>query len=212
MSDSNNDIKLIWIPSHSNYDGNEIADMLAKAGSKSERPVIPTAKKCIPHTTMKQKIIKYIKDKNAREIANWQNNNISEDCSPIFNLTMNNEKAQQIIIDLPKNSLRTLTKALTGHNELNKRADKLIMASTNHCRDCAHLQKTDETALHLINECPAHSKLRQMTFGSPTINFNELTKTLHPKTLINNTLTMLEKTNFINKKPPFNKPQSPRKR
>ena len=45
---------------------------------------------------MKQKIIKYIKDKNAREIANWQNNNISEDCSPIFNLTKNNEKAQEI--------------------------------------------------------------------------------------------------------------------
>ena len=206
-----NTVKLIWIPSHSNYDGNEIADILAKAGSKSELPIIPTAKKRIPHTTLKHRIRKYIKDINTREIANWQNNNISEDCAPIFNLTKDNDKAQEILINLPKNSLRTLTKALTGHNELNKRADKLLTASTSHCRDCAHLQKTDETALHLINDCPAHTRLRQTTFGSPTINFNELTKTLQPTTLINNTLIMLEKTKFNNKKPPFNTPQSPQK-
>ena len=54
-------ISLIWIPSHSNYDGNEIADILAKAGSKSELPIIPTAKKRIPHTTLKHRIRKYIK-------------------------------------------------------------------------------------------------------------------------------------------------------
>ena len=65
-----NTVKLIWIPSHSNYDGNEIADILAKAGSKSELSVIPTAKKSIPHTTLKHRIRKYMKDKNTREILN----------------------------------------------------------------------------------------------------------------------------------------------
>jgi hypothetical protein len=144
--------------------------------------------------------------------ANWQNNNLSEDCSPIFNLTEDNELAQEILINLPKNSLRTITKALTGHNELNKHSGKLKTASSKYCRDCSNLQKIEETALHLINDCPAHSESRQRIFGAPTIDFTALTTTMHPKGLINDTLTLLKKAKFMNKKPPFNKPQSPNRR
>ena len=75
--------------------------------------------------------------------------------------TEDNDLAQEILINLPKNSLRTITKALTGHNELNKHSGKLKTASSKYCRDCYNLQKIDETALHLINDCPAHSESRQ---------------------------------------------------
>ena len=212
LSTKNNTVSLIWIPSHSNYDGNEIADLLAKAGAHSDLPIAQEAIKLIPHTTQRHKITKYMKKADKDKKANWQNNNLSEDCSPIFNLTADNDLAQEILINLPKNSLRTITKALTGHNELNKHSGKLKTASSNYCRDCSNLQKIEETALHLINNCPAHSESRQRIFGAPTIDFNALTTTMHPKSLINDTLTLLKKAKFMNKKPPFNKPQSPNRR
>ena len=212
LATKNNTINVIWIPSHSNYDGNEIADLLAKAGAHSDLPIAQEAIKLIPHTTQRHKITKYMKKADKDKKANWQNNNLSEDCSPIFNLTEDNELAQEILINLPKNSLRTITKALTGHNELNKHSGKLKTASSKYCRDCSNLQKIEVTALHLINDCPAHSESRQRIFGAPTIDCTALTTTMHPKGLINDTLTLLKKAKFMNKKPPFNKPQSPNRR
>ena len=208
----NNTINLIWIPSHSNYDGNEIADLLAKAGATSDLPIAQEARKLIPHTSQKLKINKYIKKEDKEKSANWQNNNISEECAPIFNLTEKNEHAQKYLINLNKNSLRTVTKALTGHNELNKHSSKLKTASTIYCRDCSHLQKKEETALHLINDCPAHDESRQRIFGFPRIDFNKLTKTMRTKKLMKQTLTLLKTAKFMSKKPPFNKPQSPNRR
>ena len=99
-----------------------------------------------------------------------------------------------------------------GHNELNKHSSKLKTASSLLCRDCSHLQIIEETALHLTIDCPARSESRQKIFGAPTIDFNALTITRHPKELIDDTLTILKKAKFMNKKPPFNKPQSPNRR
>ena len=160
----------------------------------------------------KLKITKYIKKEDKEKSANWQNNNISEECAPTFNLTEKNEHAQKYLINLNKNSLRTITKALTGHNELNKHSSKLKTASTIYCRDCSHLQKKEETALHLINDCPAHDESRQRIFGFRRIDFNKLTKTMRTKKLMKQTLTLLKIAKFMSKKPPFNKPQSPNRR
>ena len=51
LANKNNTIQIIWIPSHSNYDGNEIADLLAKAGAISDLPIAQEANKLIPHKT-----------------------------------------------------------------------------------------------------------------------------------------------------------------
>ena len=81
LATKNNTINVIWIPSHSNYDGNEIADLLAKAGARSDLPIAQEAIKQIPHTTQRHKITKYMKKADKDKKANWQNNNLSEDCS-----------------------------------------------------------------------------------------------------------------------------------
>ena len=64
----------------------------------------------------------------------------------------------------------------------------------------------EETAFHLINDCPVHTEFRQKPFCTPKINFIALTKILHLKELINNTLKILKKANFINKNLPSKGP------
>ena len=86
------------------------------------------------------------------------------------------------------------------------------------CRFCEHFAKRRGwTDINVLES--AHKILRIIAITRPFSQYrpreelpNALTITRHPKELIDDTLTMLKKAKFMNKKPPFNKPQSPNRR
>ena len=74
LASKNNKISINWIPGHSGYDGNELADTLAKNGCSS---TFQEKNIKIPHKTITTNIKKYY---NECHLNIWHNNNLHRDC------------------------------------------------------------------------------------------------------------------------------------
>ena len=75
-----------------------------------------------------------------------------------------------------------------------------------------HVNSTEENALHIINDCPAFTRTRQLIFGTPTLDFIDLTNNIKTKHLINKTNNFLTMIKFSKIKPPYRKPHSPHRK
>ena len=155
---------------------------LAKNGSHMKIPNHTEYR--IPHSTLIAKIKNHYKQLH---LTRWQNTPLSKQTKILVNLllkTTNNniQKLSKEIIKLNTNDLRTLVKTITGHNCLNYHLKTIGYASNTDCSYCSpkeedkinHIEYEQETATHILCECPAFSKIRQEQYGTHKMDIEEL--------------------------------------
>ena len=142
-------LDLVWIKGHANETGNELADFLAKEGSKKNisgtNPIVP-----VPYCTIKRKINEMVGEKWQ---ARWE---IAEVRNAKSFLTTVDPSCNKKTRKFSKNKLNQLAMAISGHG--------LYSAHLWHWKNidpvCKLCKESAETSAHLWNECPALEKLR----------------------------------------------------
>ena len=69
-----------------------------------------------------------------------------------------------------KEGTASITKVLTGHNNLNKHAHRAKLAGNPHCEYCKEPDEK-ETVLHILTNCITFSKMRHDSFGLSPFEF-----------------------------------------
>lgn len=156
----NNELTLFWVPAHTNIEGNEKADKLAKKGS--DTPFIgPEPAFGIPLTSFKAA--------NKNWLLNQSNNhwNKSETAKEAKLLIGNHSKKNtDKLLSLKRADIQTLTAFLTGHGAFNYRLNKMKIINEDNCRKC---NKQEETATHFLCACDAFAftRLRHLGIAYP---------------------------------------------
>ena len=148
-----NTVKIRWIPAHKGHEGNELADTLAKKGAREiqniTRPPIP---KQTAYAALRERIKTHLTP------------------TAHMNQFWNPDHAKKLQ-NLDRTHLRAATQLLTGHNTLNYHLHKINKASSPNCRLCG---LEDETAKHLLTDCPALWTKRQERFDRLGITLDDI--------------------------------------
>jgi len=111
-------VELWWVSAHSNYEGNERADELAKIASLIDfcglEPVVP-----ISRTTVNTAIVDWASNKLA---AQWKETSMCRQKKML--LPVADTKVSKACLKRSKKSSRLLTHLVTGHNLLNYHQSK----------------------------------------------------------------------------------------
>ena len=142
---------LHWIKGHNDNTGNEVADVLAKAGSKSTNRINTP----MPEVEIKRGIEKLIENKWQKE---WDKPEIEpktgnikyRHTKAIVKKVQHKKVTRNKFLSLPKNKLREIVSWVTGHCTLNKH---LFIMEQQLGKDCRYCQEAEENPLHLILEC-----------------------------------------------------------
>ena len=149
-----NKVTLSWIPAHSGFEGNELADTIAKAGSANENnsatSVLLPIPRSISYAALRRK---------TRE--DWK---ISRKVDPpkMFNMMWRDKFAKELS-SMSRRDLRVTTQLLTGHAALNYHLRKLNPAVNTTCPLC---ECEDETVSHFLGKCPALGRTRAEYFDT----------------------------------------------
>ena len=143
-----------WIKAHCNHPGNEYADYEAKLGTSNidNKIVVPP-----PISWAKSKISQAIEKKWCQ---NWQNYGKARQTKIWFPGI--NKKATNSLIKLNRMELGTAIAMLTGHNRLKKH--EAIVNQDDKDSLCRFCLEDDESAWHIIGECPALTSVRRDSF------------------------------------------------
>ena len=166
------DITIHWIKAHNNYEGNEMADMLAKDGAKGlgTGPLIRTkmatkvAKSIVTNHIIKEWDNRWKKGKDARQTR-------------IFFPTINLSKSKKIR-EMNRENIGNIIRAITGH-DFRKRHEGLVRGvEASNCRFC---HNEEETSSHIIDSCPRLAEKRMEIFK--TSMGSKVTPTWQPEQL-----------------------------
>ena len=204
LADKGNKITVSWIPGHRGHEGNELADSLAKMGTKSPKLFhhIKT-----PAQTIKLLILRHFKKETLAEF--YLKPNLSEEClKPMRTFLQHHKRISKEIKYLNKQDTAILTKILTGHNNLNHHSFRAKLADSPKCDYCKDNEE-NETAMHILLDCAAFTEERQYTFGKPILSLEELLKNKDTKKHITkNIIKFFTKSETLSKKRDY--PVSPR--
>ena len=147
-----NEITLRWIPAHCGYEGNELADQLAKRGSNNDRATrikLPMPR-CVCYAALRRKTR-----------VSWSK---SYKLNPpkMFNILWR-DKFSKDLIRMNKRDLRAATQILTGHACLNYHLSKLNRSVQPLCPLC---EAEYDTVPHLLAQCPMLWQLRVEFFDT----------------------------------------------
>ncbi|KAI5651297.1 hypothetical protein NE865_00541 [Phthorimaea operculella] len=155
-------------------EGNEAADELAgkASGSRSVGP---------------EPILGINKSAPRRVLNIWVNQRAQELWKRSAGLTHSkllirgfSQKYTSVILSMNRNNLRMITRALTGHCNLNKHLCRMGLTEATYCRYCA---EDDETPLHVLCECEALVQTRSRTTGGHLLSPREV-QSLDPKQIV----------------------------
>ena len=152
-----NHITLVWVPGHSGVIGNENADALAREGS-SKNPIASIPAIPLPKSWFKANLNKWCR------IAHFKLWNESQTCKQT-KLRISkplSESETKRLRSLNKSDLRSLVGVLTGHFYFNKHLHKMKLSPTSICERCGEYE---DTAFHLVCECPRLAQRRFKIFG-----------------------------------------------
>ena len=151
----NNKITLNWIPGHSNYRGNEIADRLAKRGNKEKifgpEPYIPIGKRA-EKSMWEENICR-------AQVARWRESPACRQTKLFFQGIRRNET--KYLLKMSRREIARTIGIITGHDLLNKHSFRTGFAISPNCRYC---EEEEETSVHIIGECPVFVNKRREIF------------------------------------------------
>jgi len=170
---SDNRIDLLWVPAHSNIDGNEKADELAKKGALSKfigpEPVIGT-----PYSNIRRKITTL---RSKMFVSHWNN---LPSCRQAKNCIKIDKKTSKFLLNVSRTRLKKYVGTVTGHFGFNNHLTTIGKRTDPSCECGEHR----ETAEHFLCYCPAFITARRKHLGGYTIRYN-LIRSLQPKDILN---------------------------
>ena len=154
---NNNKITLSWIPGHSNYRGNEIADRLAKRGNREE--IFGPE----PHIPIGRRAEKSMWEENIRkaQVIRWRESPACRQTKLFFQGIRRNET--KYLLRMNRVEIARTIGIITGHDLLNKHSFRTGFAMSPNCRYC---EEEEETSVHIIGECPVFINRRREILGN----------------------------------------------
>jgi ribonuclease HI len=174
-----NTVTLKWIPAHSNYYGNEMADQLATNANFYNEP---QTNAFIPKTKIKS-ALKEILFKRA--IRYWIEKGRMIH-SRLFIKRYNSTKTRELL-SLKRKELWVVTGFLTGHFPVKYMLKKKKIINEDNCRFCESCKETDR---HILCECLEISLKRFMYFGRAIVSVEKIKRM--PFSKIYNFISSLE--------------------
>ena len=139
-------LTLQWVPGHTDIHGNEVADRLAKQGTKKNQP----SKACSIDT------VKQILRNNSKE--EWLNRWNSGFTGRVMYKQMSHPKPNDKINTLKREEQSLIFQLRTGHSKLNYHLNRINALKSAKCRNCPY---PCETVEHVLFECPKLQQIRQ---------------------------------------------------
>ena len=163
----NNQVTIMWVPGHSDIDGNEEADTLAKSGAyklwEIPEPAVP-----ISYRKCRLEVRYWIEKEHAKV---WYQ---TDTCLHTKEIIRTSDKIPvKSLIKLSRTKLCQVIQILTGHGNLAKHRHKIGKAQSPLCPKC---QDAVETSQHYVGECPAYQNTRISHFGYHKIELSDLVK------------------------------------
>ena len=160
-----NTLTLFWVPGHDNIRGNERADALANMGSDS-RPIGPEPFLMYSFSHIRGEFINRLAEIHLKEFNKTPHSDRGK--TPIREYLL---KYSYSLALSSRSQLSSLTRILSGHNELNYFNHKIRIALLPFCPHCP---RSLETSVHFLCTCPAYSHLRFSIFSSSSLAITDL--------------------------------------
>ena len=163
----NNQAMLMWVPGHSDIEGNEEADTLAKTGSHKvweiPEPAVP-----ISYRKCRLEVRYWIEKEHAKV---WKQ---TDTCLHTKRIIRTADKIPaKSLLKLSRIKLCQVLQILTGHGNLAKHRYKIGKAQSKMCPKC---HEAEETSQHYVGECPAYLNTSLSQFGYHKIQLSDLVK------------------------------------
>lgn len=156
-----NTVTLTWVPGHSEIDGNETADELARSGVLTPytdpEPVLK-----VSSSFFKSHIVQWKRNAFNKHWTSTNHARHSKNCIKI------NAKNSKYILSLSRKNIKRISGALTGHCPLNKHLFTIGRVNSPNCPNCGDL----DTAEHLLCKCPAYVSARAKSLGAYILPHN----------------------------------------
>lgn len=159
-----NKVKIMWIPGHKGYTGNEQADSLAKKGA-SDKGLGPLPNVAIPFSAVKLDIHYWMTEQMNSRWSSTTGLRHSKKFIP-----GHNRSTAEKLLKLSRRNLRTVVGVLTGHFGLRDHLHKMKLTAVSTCRFCKEVPETME---HVICNCVALHRKRRMNLGRAEISARE---------------------------------------
>jgi len=156
-------IKIAWVPGHSDIPGNCKADELARAGTHLQNRSIRENLN-IPFATCRLLIDKWADDMFQEKWDNVGSCRVAKLTWP----TINRNRTKQLL-ELPRSRISLTVGVLTGHCLIGSHAARLRVPVSDFCRSCRD-EEEEESPQHLLLNCPALARLRFKHMGSYFFN------------------------------------------
>ena len=171
----NNAVTIYWVPGHFDVMGNERADLLAREGSNrppyGPEPLVP-----IPYSSLKRTVGAWIQTEHNRVWSGGTVGLSTKAVLPAIDATLT-----KTLLTLSRKDLRVVVHSLTQHNSLRYHLHRIGQAEDPFCTKCG---MEPETPRHIVEECPALSRLRIRVFSSFNVTLKEIVTNRSFKSLV----------------------------
>lgn len=171
----NNRVTLSWVPGHSNVEGNEKADSLAKLGANLTR-MGPEPFLGVPRCTANGVFNAWT---TSTSLKNWSGTTGQEHSKCLIEGFSHN--SAQRILGLSKPYIRAITRILTGHCRLSHHLHKMGLTESGLCRFC---MEEPETPMHILCTCGPLFPTRNRIFGRHIMSSQEVRQLTPQKILL----------------------------
>ena len=151
-----NHVSIVWISAHAGEHGNEVADYLAKSGSKSEmygpEPFIT-----VPHASC----VSTVKDWSTNK---WKSTwNKQKDCLRMKeSVDWTSSRLTIRLLSFKRPKLNRVVQVLTGHYNLQRHKKTTGRAESSRCPKCSRENKTPN---YHVGNCKLYQDIRVKYFG-----------------------------------------------
>ena len=149
-------------------------------------------------SSLKLEIVKYSKRNIHKEYENTNENtqNITNQFLKVSKQSL--IKIRKEILRTKTEDMATLSRVLSGHNNLNYHQTKMGVSFDTGCEYCGDM-KTNETAEHIMTKCPKFAQKRQEHFGDFYCTIEEIGDKMKLPKLKRNIINFFNKTDVLSK-------------